>query len=64
MITELTVENFKSFGPDGRPLALQPLNFIAGANASGKTNLLSALRFLKLALLNDVEIAVAAFGGG
>lgn len=58
MITELTVENFKSFGPDGRSLALQPLNFIVGANASGKTNLLSALRFLKLALLNNVERAV------
>lgn len=64
MITELTVENFKSFGPDGRPLALQPLNFIVGANASGKTNLLSALRFLKIALLNNVEMAVAKFGGG
>ena len=63
MITELQVENFKSFGSDMRPLALRPLNFIVGANASGKTNLLSALRFLKIALLQNVEIAVGEFEG-
>lgn len=64
MITELSIENFKSFGPTMRSLALQPLNFIVGANASGKTNLLSALRFLKIALLQNVELAVAEFEGG
>ncbi len=63
MITELQIENFKSFGSDMRPLALRPLNFIVGANASGKTNLLSALRFLKIALLQNVEIAVGEFEG-
>jgi len=34
-----------------------------GANASGKTNLISALRFLKIALLQNAEIAVAEFEG-
>ena len=63
MITELKIENFKSFGSDMSPLSLQPLNFIVGANASGKTNLLSALRFLKIALLQNVEIAVGEFEG-
>ena len=63
MITELQVENFKSFGSDMRPLFLRPLNFVVGANASGKTNLLSALRFLKIALLQNVEIAVGEFEG-
>lgn len=63
MISELKVENFKSFGSDMSPLRLRPLNFIVGANASGKTNLLSALRFLRLALLQNVEIAVAEFEG-
>jgi predicted ATPase len=63
MITELTVENFKSFGSGMSPLSLRPLNFVVGANASGKTNLLSALRFLKIALLQNVEIAVGEFGG-
>jgi predicted ATPase len=63
MITELTVENFKSFGSPMSPLSLRPLNFVVGANASGKTNLLSALRFLKIALLQNVEIAVGEFEG-
>jgi predicted ATPase len=63
MITELRVENFKSFGSDMSSLFLRPLNFVVGANASGKTNLLSALRFLKIALLQNVEIAVGEFEG-
>ncbi len=63
MITELRVENFKSFGSDMSPLFLRPLNFVVGANASGKTNLLSSLRFLKIALLQNVEIAVGEFDG-
>ncbi len=63
MITELRIENFKSFGSDTPPMFLRPLNFVVGANASGKTNLISALRFLKLALLQNVEIAVAEFEG-
>ena len=64
MITELKIENFKSFGSDMPPLFLRPLNFVVGANASGKTNLLSALRFLKIALLQNVEVAVSEFEGG
>ena len=63
MITELRIENFKSFGADMKPLRLQPLNFVVGANAAGKTNLLSALRFLKIALLQNVELAVGEFEG-
>lgn len=63
MITALCIENFKSFGSGMRPLALQPLNFIVGANASGKTNLLSALRFLRTAMLQSVEVAANDFGG-
>ena len=63
MITELRIENFKSFGSGMRPLALCPLNFIVGANASGKTNLVSALRFLKIAMLQSVEVAANEFGG-
>lgn len=63
MITELRIENFKSFGSGMSPLALCPLNFIVGANASGKTNLISALRFLKIAMLQSVEVAANDFGG-
>lgn len=63
MITELRIENFKSFGSGMSPLALCPLNFIVGANASGKTNLISALRFLKIAMLQSVEVAANEYGG-
>lgn len=63
MITELRIENFKSFGAGAQPLHLKPLNFIVGANASGKTNLVSALRFLKLAVMHNVEYAVNEFEG-
>ncbi|MBS1942682.1 MAG: AAA family ATPase, partial [Bacteroidetes bacterium] len=63
MITELRIENFKSFGSGTDALHLKPLNFIVGANASGKTNLVSALRFLKLAVVHNVEYAVNEFEG-
>ncbi len=63
MITQLCIENFKSFGSDTNTLHLKPLNFIVGANASGKTNLISALRFLKLAITQDLETAVGEFKG-
>jgi predicted ATPase len=63
MITSLKIENFKSFGHRMEPLHLRPLNFIVGANASGKTNFISALRFLKTALLQNVEVASAEHGG-
>ena len=63
MIEELCIRNFKSFGPDMSPISLCPLNFVVGANASGKTNLLSALRFLKLSLLQSVEVAANEYGG-
>jgi len=58
MLTELKIEGFKSFGSPAQVLSLGPLNFIVGANASGKTNLLSALQFLKDAVLKDAEYAV------
>ena len=63
MIEELCIRNFKSFGPDMAPLKLGPLNFVVGANASGKTNLLSALRFLKTAMRQNIEVAANEYGG-
>ena len=63
MITELTIEGFKSFGSPAEPIELGPLNFVVGANASGKTNLLSALRFLQNAVIHDVSYAVSEMGG-
>ena len=63
MITELRIEGFKSFGLGMRPIRLEPLSFLVGANASGKTNLISALRFLRACAMQNVEIAADEFGG-
>ena len=63
MITELEIEGFKSFGSPAEKVELGPLNFIVGANASGKTNLLHALRFLQNAVNHDVSYAVSELGG-
>ena len=63
MITELEIEGFKSFGSPGETIQLGPLNFVVGANASGKTNLLHALRFLQNAVNHDVSYAVSELGG-
>ncbi len=63
MITELQIEGFKSFGSPEETVELGPLNFVVGANASGKTNLLSALRFLQNAVIHDVSYAVSEMGG-
>ena len=63
MITELSIEGFKSFGSPAETIALGPLNFVVGANASGKSNLLGALRFLQNAVAHDVSYAVSEMGG-
>ena len=63
MITELSIEGFKSFGSPAETIELGPLNFVVGANASGKTNLLSALRFLQNAVAHDVSYATSELGG-
>jgi predicted ATPase len=63
LITELKIEGFKSFGTPAERLSLGRLNFVVGANASGKTNLISALRFIKNAVLQNIEFAVNEFGG-
>ena len=63
MIKELEIEGFKSFGTPAEKLYLEKLNFAVGANASGKTNLLSALKFLQNSVRQDVEFAVNDLGG-
>ena len=63
MITELSIEGFKSFGSPAETIELGPLSFVVGANASGKSNLISALRFLQNAVAHDVSYAVSEMGG-
>lgn len=47
MLTSFTLENFKSFR-EPATLPFAPLTMLAGANASGKSNLVEALRLLRL----------------
>lgn len=63
MITEVEIEGFKSFGTPAERLPLRKLNFLVGANASGKTNFLSALKFLQNAVRQDIEYAANDVGG-
>lgn len=63
MITELKIEGFKSFGTPPQKLQLGSLNFVVGANASGKSNLTSILKFVQLAVREDIGHAVREFGG-
>lgn len=63
MITEVSIEGFKSFGTPKQTLHFDRLNFLVGANASGKTNLISTLRFLQHAVLQNTESAVNEWGG-
>ena len=44
MLTSLTLRNFKSY--QEATLSLAPITFLIGANASGKSNALEAIRLL------------------
>jgi len=57
MITSITLKNFKSY--ESAALRLAPLTFLIGANASGKSNAIEAIRLLvelaKGRRLDDIE---------
>ncbi len=61
-ICSIHLENFLSFGEGGATLELQPLNVMIGPNASGKSNLIEALRLLSLTP-GDVANAINEGGG-
>ena len=63
MLTHFTIEGFKSFGSPASRVTLEPLTFVVGANASGKSNLLLALKFLRQCFLHGVEVAVNELDG-
>jgi predicted ATPase len=58
LLTKIEIDGFKTFR--GFVLELQPFNVIAGANASGKSNLFDAIQFL--ALLAETDLRSAASG--
>src|SRR5579862_4819117 len=61
-LRELTLRNFLSFGPNTEPIKLGPLNVLIGPNASGKSNLIEAICFLRSAR-SDMQ-AFTRGGGG
>ncbi len=47
MLKELQLTNFKSFAGDAEPIPFAPVTILVGANASGKSNVFDAVRFLQ-----------------
>ena len=60
-ITKLSLRNFKSF--KDATISFRPFNVVIGANASGKSNLVQAFRFLKDIADHGLENAVSLQGG-
>lgn len=60
-IAKLHIGNFKSF--ESLDVELGPFNVVVGRNASGKSNLAEAFRFLNHVKDNDLEQAIAMQGG-
>ena len=60
-ITKLRLNNFKSFS--SLDLSFDSFSVIVGANAAGKSNLISAFKFIKDIMLLGVDNAVALQGG-
>ena len=61
MITRIEIDGFKTF--EGFSLDLQPFTAIVGPNASGKSNLFDALRFLSLLAQHDIRTAMQELRG-
>lgn len=53
MITEITIRNFLSFGPETPAFAMKPLNVLIGPNGCGKSNFIEALGYLNLLARQD-----------
>jgi predicted ATPase len=49
LLQSISIKKLLSFGAEGAELELQPLNVLIGPNASGKSNLVTAIRFLQAA---------------
>ncbi len=49
MLKTIKLKNFLSFGPDAQEIELKALNVLIGPNASGKSNLLESIAFLRAA---------------
>lgn len=61
MLTRIEIDGFKTF--ENFALDLRPLTAIVGPNASGKSNLFDALRFLSLLTQTDIRTAMQDLRG-
>ena len=61
MLTRVEIDGFKTF--EGFSLDLVPFTAIVGPNASGKSNLFDALRFLSLLAQYDIRTAMQGLRG-
>ena len=61
MLTRIEIDGFKTF--DRFQLDLEPLTAIVGPNASGKSNLFDAIRFLSLLAQFDIRTAMQGLRG-
>ena len=62
LIKKLRLKNFLSYGSEGQEITLEPLNVLIGPNASGKSNVIEALRLLQ-ATSKDLADAIRKGGG-
>ncbi|NQU04839.1 MAG: AAA family ATPase [Calditrichaeota bacterium] len=62
LIRSLKLRNILSFGNEAQTIELKPLNVIIGQNASGKSNLIEILGFMR-AIPTDVMVPISAGGG-
>jgi len=62
LIQSIKLENFLSFGPDSGEIELKSLNVLIGPNASGKSNLIEAIGFLRASPV-DLSLPIRDGGG-
>lgn len=61
MLTRIEIDGFKTF--EGFALDLKPLTAIVGPNASGKSNLFDAMRFISALAESDIRSAMKGLRG-
>jgi len=62
LVQSIKLQNFLSFGPDAGEIELKSLNVLIGPNASGKSNLIEAIGFLRASPV-DLSLPVREGGG-
>lgn len=62
LIQSIKLQNFLSFGPDAEEIELKSLNVLIGPNASGKSNLIEAIGFLRASPV-DLTLPIRDGGG-